>query len=307
MTAASAIFLGSKGFGLTLFKVLVEAAPDVRWRVLHPDDESDVRSARSAFEAYCTARSIPFSLTARSRDAYAAIAEDSPDIVFVCGWYFLVPPDLLRAGPRFLAIHNSLLPKYRGGSPLVWAMIRGDRTVGSTLFGFTPGMDEGPVYRQVSAELGEQDDIGTALARIEQLWTEALAADWPAIVSGALPGSAQDDDEASYAALRRPEDGLIDWNWPASAIHDFVRAQTRPYPGAFTMVGSEPVRIWKSRVVAKPYFGTPGQVLERRGGEILIACGGDSALAVIEASNASGCADPSLLFKSLSVRLAARS
>jgi methionyl-tRNA formyltransferase len=303
MSERRAIFLGSKAFGLAVLRVLMEADPSVSWSVLHPADDQDARSARAAFETYCAERALPLTVTARSKQAYEIIAAEAPDIVFVCGWYFLIPPETLSAGPRFFGIHNSLLPKYRGGSPLVWAMIRGDRVVGSTLFGFTPGMDDGPVYKQVSIEPDGQEGIGDLLARLEQSWLEALPGTWPAVVSGTVSGSVQDESAATYCGLRRPEDGEIDWRQDAQSIHDFVRAQARPYPGAFTQGTNGPIHVWRTKLFGAPYHGTPGQLLERRPGEAIVACGNGTAISILEASDQAGREDLATLFPSLSVRL----
>ena len=306
MTAQRAFFLGSKAFGLSILRTLVQAEPALRWSVQHPDDRADSRSTLASFEEFCAERRIPLDIAARSRDAYAAIEASPPDIVFVCGWYFLIPADILDIS-RFFAIHNSLLPKYRGGAPLVWAIMRREPIVGSTLFGLQPGMDDGPIHLQVSTSLSDEDDVATVLGRLEQRFLAALPEAWPAIVSGADRSREQDDAQASYCGQRVPEDGHIDWGRKAADIHAFVRAQTRPYPGAFTNVAAGRIWIWRTRLVAAPYCGTPGQILERREGEVVIACGGDSAIAVLEASGEQGETRLTSLFPSLALRLGGQS
>jgi methionyl-tRNA formyltransferase len=299
-----AIFLGSKAFGLAIFRTLAEAQPALSWTVLHPNDEQDARSVPDAFRKECAGRGVGFQVVSRAQDAYRIIEDAKPDIVFVCGWYFLLPASLLESGPRFFGIHNSLLPKYRGGAPLIWAMIRGEPEVGSTLFGIVPGMDDGPIYLQVSVEPGPDQGIGEVLAALEQRYLAALPLEWPEIVSGRNAGVPQDDAAATYCGQRRPEDGLIDWRQDASAVHNFVRAQSSPYPGAFTMTPLGKVVVRGTRPVAAPYFGTPGQVLERRAEEVIVACGGETAIAIAEASGPSGESALSDLFPSLSLRLA---
>lgn len=303
MRSRRAIFLGSKSFGLTIFRGLAEADASVSWHVLHPDDRSDSRSSLGEFETACADNGIGFDVTRRSQDAYRAIKATSPELVFVCGWYFLIPTEILESGPRFFGIHNSLLPKYRGGAPLVWAMIQGEPVVGSTLFGITPGMDDGPIYLQVSCEPRPDERIGEVITALEEKYLEALPQAWPEIISGRNSGTAQDHGAASFCGQRRPEDGLIDWNRDAASVHDFVRAQSHPYPGAFTTTPRGKVIVWKTRCLEATYYGTPGQVLERRDEEVLVACGGGSAVGIIEASGPSGEAELSELFPSFSLRL----
>lgn len=298
-----AIFLGSKPFGLAILRALMTAEVDLAWSVIHPADDKDSRSALGDFKRYCAQSGIDFTVTQGAREAYSAIESANADVVFVCGWYFLIPGEMLSGRARFFGIHNSLLPKYRGGAPLVWAIIRGEPLVGSTLFRITPGMDDGPVYLQVSAEMGQDDDIAAALAALEASFLAALPGAWPAIVSGANPGRPQDHSAATYCGQRIPEDGFIDWGRSGQEVHAFVRAQTRPYPGAFTVAPAGMVRVWKTRTLATPYYGTAGQVLERREDAIIIACGRDSAIAIVQAENTDGETRLMRLFPSLSLRL----
>lgn len=303
MSAPAAVFLGSKSFGLAMLRALIDAGPTLHWRVVHPEDGADSRTALPDFEAFCAERGIPFTSVPRASDAYAAIRAAAPEIVFVCGWYFLIPPALLESGPRFFGIHNSLLPHYRGGAPLVWAMIRGEPRVGSTLFRITPGMDDGPAYLQVSTEPGLEDGIGDVIAAIENRFLDAIPHAWPAIVRGDLRETEQDHAAATYCGQRRPEDGLIDWSQPAAAVHDFVRAQTRPYPGAFTVAGGKKIRIWRTWPLDAVYCGTPGQILQREKGRVLISCGGHTALAVLEVTDPEDDTSLDAIFPSLSLRL----
>lgn len=303
VTARPAIFLGSKAFGLSIFKALTTASSALSWMAIHPDDRRDARSVAGEFERYCAGRSIPFEIVGGPAHANERLLTVRPEFVFVCGWYWLVPPQVLNGGPKFFGIHNSLLPSYRGGAPLVWALIQGERTVGSTLFEFRPGMDDGPVYLQVSVEVAESDGIGDVLTAVEEAFAEALPETWRGIVGGAVHGIEQDHGRATYCAQRIEADGRIDWTCPARQIHDFVRAQTHPYPGAFTSGPAGTIRIWKTRPLAEAYLGTPGQVISRRATEVLIACGQGTALEILEASDASGQTVLPKVFPSLEVRL----
>lgn len=241
-------------------------------------------------------------LAASAAEANQAITADPPDLVLVCGWYFLIPPVVLGTS-KFLGIHNSLLPKYRGGAPLVWAMINGEQRVGSSLFGFTPGMDDGPVYLQVVVEPGLDDTIGDALATLEQCFVAALPGAWAGIISGENLGTEQDHGAATFCGQRTPRDGLVDWRSEAAQVHDFIRAQSHPYPGAFARAGAETIHLWCSHPDERTYYGRPGQVLARNPAHILVACGNGTAIQILEASNASGESDLMRIFGSLRMRL----
>lgn len=303
MSGSCAIFLGSKAFGLAILRTLIDAQPDVAWRVIHPADQADSRSALSEFRGFCDVRGLDMTLAANAAAANEAIAGERPDLVVVCGWYFLIPPAVL-ATSRFLGIHNSLLPKYRGGAPLVWALINGERRVGSSLFGFTPGMDDGPIYLQVAVEPDPDDTIGSVLAALEQCFVAELLGVWPGIISGENPGVEQDHGAATYCGQRMPQDGLVDWHNDAAQVHDFIRAQSRPYPGAFTRAGDKTIRLWRSRPDERTYFGTPGQVLAREPAYVSVACGNGTAIQILDATDVGGGGDLMRIFDSLRMRLA---
>lgn len=302
MSSPTAVFLGSKAFGLNVFRALLDADPSVEWTVLHPRDHEDGRSVHEEFADFCASRGIPFDLTTQ-KAAYGYLAENEPEFVFVCGWYGLIPNDLLEGKSSFLGIHNSLLPKYRGGAPLVWALINGERQIGSSLFEIGAGMDDGLVYEQVQVEVSADEGVGSVLQRVEQAWLECLPDLWRKLLAGALEGWEQDHSQATYSAQRKPEDGKIDWTRSASHIHDFVRAQSSPYPGAFTDTPDGPVRIWQTSIFPAPAFGTPGQIILRGQTGPVIACGEQSALVIEQASNNSGGEDAAVLFPTLSLRL----
>lgn len=87
--------------------------------------------------------------------------------------------------------------------------------------------------------------------------------------------------QATYAALRKPTDGRIDWNLDSTRIHNFIRAQTHPYPGAFCLMPSgETLRIWKAKVFPHMYYGSPGQVVMVREDPVVVSCGNDSAISL---------------------------
>jgi methionyl-tRNA formyltransferase len=110
------------------------------------------------------------------------------------------------------------------------------------------------------------------------------------LLDGIAHRTVQNDDNATYLSLRRPEDGEIDWTKPARELHDFVRAQTRPYPGAFTFLpDGRLLRVWSATVFPRPYHGIPGLVGPAEGDGVVVTCG-DGALILqeVDAQDESG-------------------
>jgi methionyl-tRNA formyltransferase len=137
-------------------------------------------------------------------------------------------------------------------------------------------MDEGPLWAQRPLRIPAEAYVDTVLASAERLTVEMLGDVYPGILSGQIRPRPQ-VGEANVVPMRRPEDGLIDWSQPARRVFDFVRAQSRPYPGAFT---SDGVRIWRASI--GPWIsGPPGTVVDAAG-RAGIVCGDGIALIVEE-------------------------
>lgn len=190
------------------------------------------------------------------RECVESVAALRPDFLLVAGWYHLVPKAMRDLASRGCAgLHGSLLPKYRGGAPLVWAMINGERETGVTFFYFSDEVDAGDVIAQKVLSIEASDTIREVLAKAEDASVDLVTEYVPRIANGTAPRVPQDDAVATRFPQRSPEDGLIDWTWDAQRIRNFIRAQTRPYPGAFTVVGGKKLVLWDADVV-EPEGGT---------------------------------------------------
>jgi methionyl-tRNA formyltransferase len=299
-----ALFLGSKTLGLSVFRCLSEADRSVNWRIIHPHDTADGRSALESFRQFAASASVELSVAPSASATKAMILAARPDIVFVSGWYWLIDNEALAAAPMgFYGIHNSLLPRCRGCAPLVWSIINGDDVVGATVFRFAPGIDDGDILHQVRVPNDPDDNIGTLLRKIEGAMVSTLPAKWKALLDGTATLVAQDHAEATFCGQRGPADGRIDWRQPAPQVHNFIRAQTPPYPGAFSHAQGRKIVFLKTAPDARRYFGTPGQVVERSRNHVVVSCGDNSALHVLDVTLDGVPTPPPKAMPSLSVRL----
>lgn len=301
-----AIFFGSKPLGFEIFAQLLKAHEGVEWTVVHPDDAADERNCIERFRSFAAERGIAFHVVVSQAGARALIAETEPQIGFVCGWYWLFGSLDVGAFPRGLwGIHNSLLPKFRGGAPLVWSIIAGEREVGSTVFRISPGMDDGDVLTQVRVALHSDDNIRDALRKIETGLLEVVGDKWNALLEGRAVLSRQDEEQATWCGQRSDDDGGIDWSRSATNLHDFIRAQAPPYPCAWTWLGRTRLRVLRARPFQGIYYGTPGQVLRRVDDGVLIACGGETALELlmVRLDHESGSVAAASIIRSVKARL----
>ncbi len=183
----------------------------------------------------------------RLNDYYDIIFNLRPDIMLVLGWFYMVPKKI-RELPLYGAwgIHASLLPNYAGGAPLVWAIIEGEDTTGVTLFKLSDGVDDGDIISQIEFTIEENDTIKDVYDKA--IYNSKLILNSSLNNINNISFTKQDKKEIKTYPQRSPDDGLIDWNQSSKKIKDFIRAQTKPYPGAFTIIQDKKVIIWDAEI-----------------------------------------------------------
>lgn len=201
-----------------------------------------------------------------------SVANWRPDAFLVAGWFHMVPRSWRQLAPAY-GLHASLLPAYRGGAPLVWAMINGEEETGITFFMLDDGVDTGPIVGQRPVGILPDDTIATLYARIEEAGVDLIRTHLPGIADGTADHIPQRAPYGDPYPQRGPEDGLIDWSQTAETIDRFIRAQARPYPGAFTVVDDSPLRVWRAAVSdSAPASDTVGRVRRDNDGYV-VQCG----------------------------------
>ncbi|MBC6409702.1 MAG: methionyl-tRNA formyltransferase [Ekhidna sp.] len=172
-----------------------------------------------------------------------------PDLIIVVSWYYLIPEAIISlAANGAIGIHASLLPKYRGNAPLVWAMINGESETGVSLFYIEKGVDKGAIIAQKKFNIDSNDTIKDLLEKARIAAIAVLNEALPKIKNNSVISIRQDHSKATTFPKRTPQDGLIDWSWDVVRIENFIKAQTKPYPGAFTYIGDKKVIIWDAEI-----------------------------------------------------------
>lgn len=197
----------------------------------------------------------------------------SPDLLLVIGWHHMIPNAWLARWPTF-GVHASLLPRYAGGAPLVWAIIEGQKKVGVTLFQLDDGVDSGPIVNQYTIKVRKDDNIASILAQVEEHTVQLVKAEVPHLLSEGSQRVPQNLVGRVIYPQRKPSDGQIDVSMSVRNIRNFVRAQTNPYPGAFLEKDGVRTTIWKlgrSRFTFKHKTG-----LYRHGGVLYLGLGRQS-------------------------------
>jgi len=204
------------------------------------------------FSSFCDEENIPiFNFCENMKDPALVkqIELWNPDLVIVVGWYHMVPKTIRKIPEKgVIGMHASLLPKYRGGAPLVWAMINGEKEAGISLFYLEKGVDTGDLLGQRMVSINFNDNIRTLYSKIENEGIDLLGENLLKLSKNEekrIPQVILDDQ---VWPQRSPEDGLIDWNMHSLDLYNFIRAQTRPYPGAFTYYKGNEIIIWEAKI-----------------------------------------------------------
>jgi methionyl-tRNA formyltransferase len=301
-----AVFFGSKQFGLDLLEHLVVTLPLGEWLIIHPNDSSDSRSIADDFENFARNHGMEYYFGNDDDKVFQSIKKFSPSIGLACGWYRILDRRYLEAFSLGIwGIHNSLLPKFRGGSPLVWSIIEDQNVIGSTLFRITDRMDSGHIALQVEVKNRSTANISDFLREIQGKMIEKLPSVWMSIIRREAKLKKQNERHATYSSMRIEADGRIDWDRDSYEIHNFIRAQCYPYPGAFTFLGGEKVQISESNYSKSIVSGTPGQILriDKKNQIVLISCGSDTVIEIVQARVGNSFYAANLIFSSINMRL----
>jgi len=196
----------------------------------------------------------------------------APDLIVVVAYGQILPKAVLEI-PQYgcINVHASLLPKYRGAAPINKAIIDGETETGVTTMLMDVGLDTGDMLVKRSLPIGADETAGQLHDRLALLGREAMGETLKRLCAGELVAEKQDDSLSCYAPMMKKEDGLIDWTQEAAAVHNLVRGLD-PWPGAYTLLGNEVVKIAATRIDPE-LSGAPGTVLQAATDGVRIACG----------------------------------
>ena len=212
-----------------------------------------------------------------------ALAAFAADLYIVAAFGQILPQNVLDQ-PRYgsLNIHASLLPKYRGVSPISEAILQGERETGVTIMLMDAGIDTGPLLLQKSIPIMDDDTTGSLTAKLADLGAQALLEALPGWIAGTITPQPQGESPTPYTHMLRKEDGAINWHAPAEVLWRQVRAYS-PWPGAYTSWRGKLLKIVEAHPDMASSDARPGVVLVRKArGQQQLAAGTGEGLLVIE-------------------------
>lgn len=175
------------------------------------------------------------------------ISEIIPDLIVVADYKYLLKREIIEI-PKIGCInfHPSLLPKYRGGAPVNWAIIKGENKCGLSVHYIDEGLDTGDIIIQEEIDILFEDTVKDIHDKLFPLYADCTNRVIELFKRGNPPRYKQDHFKATIFPRRVPEDGLIDWSRTTKDIYNFIRAITYPYPGAFSFIRGKKYLIWSS-------------------------------------------------------------
>lgn len=206
----------------------------------------------------------------------------SPDIIVTCAFGQILSAEIIDI-PKFgvINVHASLLPKYRGASPIHYAILNGETKTGITIMRTDVGIDTGDMIEKRETDILPEETCGELFDRLSILGSEMIGEALDKIERGEVRYIKQDDSQATYSKIIKKEDALIDFNKDAKSIVNQVRA-FNPSPVAYAFLDGQPLKIYKASVgrsAGEPETsGNFGKVISTDGGKIEVACKGGTVL-----------------------------
>lgn len=281
------LFLGTPAFAVPSLEALVHSRHHVVAVVSQPDRPRGRGQQLQATPTKQTAlaHGIPViqPLKIKEDTFLQAIRDLQPDLGVVVAFGRILP-DALLAIPRLgmINVHASILPRYRGAAPIQRAVLAGDAETGVTIMRVASELDAGPVFRVATVPIPPDATSGDMEAVLARLGAEHLLPVVDAIADGHAVETPQDHATATHAAKVTKPEGTIDWNDVASVVHNRVRGM-QPWPLASTTLNGERLVVRRTRAVGlDAHDAVPGTVVRAYGDELVVACGGGTALRVLE-------------------------
>ena len=220
----------------------------------------------------------------KREEGVAMLKSCAPDLCVTAAFGQLLSQEILDIPPLgTINVHSSLLPKHRGSAPINWSIIKGDPVTGVTTMFTDKGMDTGDILLTRETPIGPAENAGELTDRLAVMGAQLLIETIRAIETGTLARTPQDHAAATYEPKMDKELGRIDWSKSAQELDWLVRGTT-PWPGAFTTLGEQTIKVFELDILDGPASGAPGEIVAadaKRG--LVVSCGDhDVALAQIQ-------------------------
>ena len=261
------IFMGTPEFALPSLKLVAEKT-DLK-AIFTKEDKPNSRGNKiviNPIKQYGLENNIEIIQPKKLRDEEIInkIKEINPDLIVVVAYGKLIPKSIIDI-PKYgiINVHSSLLPKYRGASPIHSAILNGDRETGVSIMYIEEELDSGAVILQEKCEISDEDTLGSLHDRLKIIGADALGKVLDLIETGKVSAVPQGHDKATFVKPISKEEEKIDWTKSKEEIHNKVRG-LNPFPGAYTSFNGEIIKIYEVEKTDSEYDGEFGEIVELR-------------------------------------------
>ena len=278
------ILVGQGPFGEKVLDTLIRQGEDIVGIFCPKDKRGEAMAATAARSDVALFRPGKMK-DAEVREAYLDLG---PDLVILAFVTDLIPEALLDI-PSIgtICYHPSLLPRHRGASGINWAVIQGDTRTGLTILWVDKGIDTGPILLQKEVQILPDDTTGSLyFNKLFEMGIDAIVESVALIKSGQAPKLPQDDSVATYEPPCDDRVAAVDWSKPASDVYNLVRG-CDPQPGAYSTIKGGKVRFYGARLLEPTAGKEPGEIVEIKEGEVVVALNG-GALGIGKVRDAAG-------------------
>lgn len=278
------VFMGTPDFAVPVLEALIESKYEVVLVVTQPDRPVGRRRKLTppAVKKAAIKKGIPVFQPEKIGEEYEEILSLNPDVIITAAYGQLLPKQLLE-GPKYgcINVHASLLPKLRGGAPIHYAILQGEKETGITIMYMEEKLDAGDIISQKAIPIEVQDDVGSLHDKLSLLGANLLMETLPKIFLNEIKPIKQNEEEASFAPNITRDLERLDWTKDAETVFNHIRG-LRPWPVAYTKYEGKNFKIWSATLVSKILQGSPGEIVEIEEDSFTVVCGDQKAVKVTE-------------------------
>ena len=267
------VFMGTPEFASIALSRLLEDGHDVAAAFTKPDKPFGRKKiiTPSAVKVNAIENNIPVyqPKSLKNSEQIDILTKINPDIITVVAYGQILPKEILEI-PRYgcVNVHASLLPKYRGASPIQTSILNGDEVTGVTTMYMSEGLDTGDIIKTAETKIGKNETASELFTRLAPMGADLLCQTLSEIENGTARRLPQNDEEATYAPILTKNIAKIDFSAPSQVVHHLVCGLSE-WPCAYCYLGEKKLKVYKSSLNDE-YFGRPGEILSSK--KFIVGC-----------------------------------
>ncbi len=269
------IFMGTPEFGAIILEELAKSDYKPVLVVTEPDKPVGRKQTLTPppVKIMADKNKIEILQPKKIKEIKEKIENINPDLIVIAAYGQMIPEEILNI-PKYgpLNVHPSLLPKYRGPSPIQYAILNGDKETGVSVMKINEKMDEGEIVSSISYPVSDIETYETLYNKLAKIGAELLIKTIPQWIKGEIKPQPQDETKATYTKILTRENGKIDWQKPAEEIERQIRAYS-PWPGSFTVFCGKMLKILEADILICEEKKQAGEVFLTKEGELAVGTG----------------------------------